>query len=668
MHSPRFAQLVRPLLYALGIVTLIIGLFELVERTWLTGLEMEVQHGVHMVRDVFSSLVVALVVSWTIIKASPTFLGASPIADESPQQARLTEMERTKIYAWWFIAMRWIAVLLAGILVFLSVQVVEWLPQEVWWPLVGTVAALAGANLSYLFLIRWDRGISTLLLLQGYIDLVILTVLLHFSGGIENPLSTIMLFHVIIGGILLSRRQCYGMAAVGSLLFALMAWSEWADVVEHYTLQLYPHFEQAGHVSHPAHHPLFAISLGVLQAAILFLTAYFVTTLSERMRYNERRLEAMADRALADRQLLERALETTGTGLRVLDQDLRLHWASKRWQEWFASQACADCLECDSNDRGDSPACQCLQDGHIRVTELTLDASNCSSKLFQSGANPSVFQVTTAPLQDPVSKIHQVVELAQNITEQKRSQARMMRAEKLAAVGELAGQVAHEVNNPIAIISAKARLLLSDQRNEMSPKIAQELGKIIDLSDRVARIAQGLLSYCRPSSATRMRLDFRAPVRKSLAMVEEQARRRGVTIEDRLPDRVPAVRANAHELEQVFLNLFLNALDGMPTGGVLRISSFVDSALLRDAKPGVGIVVADTGVGIPEAIRERIFEPFFTTKQEGQGTGLGLSICLGLIRSHGGEIDVESESAKGTRVTVKLPSERLLKLDGILYG
>ena len=148
----------------------------------------------------------------------------------------------------------------------------------------------------------------------------------------------------------------------------------------------------------------------------------------------------------------------------------------------------------------------------------------------------------------------------------------------------------------------------------MSPKIALELGKIVDLSDRVARIAQGLLSYCRPSSATRMRLDFRAPVRKSLAMVEEQARRRGVTIEDRLPDHVPAMQANAHELEQVFLNLFLNALDGMPTGGVLRISSFVDSALLRDAKPGVGR--RGHRGGIPEAIRERIFEPFFTANRK----------------------------------------------------
>lgn len=654
-RSPRFAQLVRPLLYALGIVTLIIGLFEFAEQTWLTGLGMEALHGVHMVRDVFSSLVVAMVVSWTIIKASPAFLGASPVEDEWPQQTRLTEVERTKIYARWFIAMRWIAVLLSSLLAFLSVQVVEWLPREVWWPLMGTVAALAGTNLFYLLLIRWDRGISALLFLQAYVDLGILAVLLHFSGGIENPLSTIMLFHVIIGGILLPRRQCYGMAAVGSLLFALMAWGEGADVVEHYTLRLYPHLEQAGHVFHPAHHPFFAISLGLLQAAILFLTAYFVTTLSERMRYNERRLEAMADRALADRQLLERALETTGAGLRVLSRDLQPFWASSKWQDWFVSPAGETCPECERLDREDSPARRCLADAQIRVTELTLDPGQCASKSSQSQPRRRIVQVTAAPLLDAGGNIHQVVELAQDVTQQKETQAQMMRAGKLAAVGELAGQVAHEVNNPIAILGAKARLLLSDHRSEMSPKIAEELVKITDLADRVARIAQGLLSYCRPSGATRIPLNICGPARKSLAMVEQRAKSAGVRIEDQLPDPMPSVKANPNEMEQIFLNLFLNALDAMPKGGWLTVSVPSDKVRLADGKRALAVLVEDTGDGIPDSIRDRIFEPFFTTKQEGRGTGLGLAICSGLVRSHGGEIEVESKVWQGTRVTVKLP-------------
>jgi len=661
--APRFAQLLRPLLYAIGIVALIFGLCEVVERTWLGGVEMDTLHLLYALRGIFSSLLVAVVVGWMILKSSPTFLPASPGAEWTPPAPR-TEAVRIQTYTHWFIAMRWIAVLLAALLVFISVRLIHWLPEQVWWPLVLTVGALAVSNLVYLLLLRWRRGVRMLLLLQGYIDLVILTVLLHFSGGIENPLSMMMIFHVIIGGILLSRRQCYGIAAIASGLFALLTWTEWAEVVGHYTLQIFPHPEQAGgELFHPAHHGLYAASWAMLQMVVLFLTAYFVTTLAERLRHNERQLVAMADRALADRQLLERALETTGAGLRVLGRlsadrpvgDLQPYWSSNRWHEWFVSPQGEVYQGCDVLNRDDSPARQCLQDGRVRVTELVLDSTNSSPRLLQSGDGQRVFQVTTAPLLDLDGKITQVVEMAQEITDQKKTQARMLHAGKLAAVGELAGQVAHEVNNPVSIISAKASLLLADHRHDMSAKVAQELAKITELAKRVARIAQGLLSYCRPSAATRVRLDLRAPIRKALAAVDEQARREGVRLEDQLPDPMPLVKANPHELEQVFLNLFLNALDAMPKGGWLNVSAPPGQVLLPDGRSAVAIVVADTGCGIPEDIRDKVFEPFFTTKKEGRGTGLGLSICLGVVRGHGGELEINSKVWQGTRVTVKLP-------------
>ena len=650
----RWPRLVRPLLYALGIVILSFGLTAIVERTWLEGGGMPTLHRLHEFKMIFTSLLVALVVGWTIIRSSPTFLHSSPVEVEWARRDRLTQGERTRIYAEWFIAMRWIAVLIAGLLVFVSVKVVELLPSQVWWPLVLTVATLAVCNLFYTFFIRWETGGPVVLLVQGYVDLGILTVLLHFSGGLENPLSSVMIFHVIIGGILLSRGQCYGIAATASLLFAFLIWAEWAGFWQHYTLSVFPHVEQEGEVLRAAQQPLFAFSRPVLQSAILFLTAYFVTTLAERMRFNERRLEAMADRALADHQLLERALATTGAGLRVLNGDLQSYWASEQWNRWFVSAAGGNASGF-MLDEADSPAHRTLQDGQVRVTELLLGAQEelpASSKVETS---QRAFQVTTAPLLDVSGKISQVVELAQDITQQKRTQAQMIRAGKLAAVGELAGQVAHEVNNPVAIISNKASLLLSGHASGMTPKVIQELGKIRDLAKRVARIAQGLLSYCRPSVATRVPLDLRVPIRKSLVLVEEHARREGVRIEDHLPERMPVIQANPGELEQVFLNLYLNALDAMPKGGWLTVSALPGPVSLPDGKPAVAVVVEDTGCGIPGEIREEVFEPFFTTKQEGRGTGLGLSICLGLIRSHGGEIKIDSKLWQGTRVTVKLP-------------
>lgn len=646
------ARVLEPVVIGLPFAILLFGIYELVDHELEASMDLRAVHFVHLIGVVVLSLVVTVIASWSIINSAPGFL-----ADVSNMQALgpvgRSESARTKLYAQWFIAMRWIAVMLAGALIVVSVQVLHWLPDEVWWPLVGTLATLAASNILYLILLRCGRTLSTVLTFQGYFDLLILTVLLHYSGGIENPLMMMMIFHIIIGGVLLSRRQCYCLAGAGSALFALMAWAEWADMIEHYTLLLYPHFkEQNGELFHPAHHPIYASSRVALQTTVLFLTAYFVTSLAERLRQNERRLAAMADHALAGQQLLERALETTGTALRVLEADIQTSWANARWREWFERAGVADGKGAAVLSGLNAPARQTLADGQIRLTEVVIGGP---ARLGEKGGpdRSYVFQVTTAPLRESAGKVRQVVELAQDVTAQKQAQAQLVRAGQLAAVGELAGQVAHEVNNPIGIISAKARLLLADHHDEMSPKIAQELEKMTDLADRVARIAQGLLSYCRPSRAHRERLDIRQPVRKCLAMVDRHARSSGIVIYDELPVVLPDVNSNPQELEQVFLNLVINALDAMPTGGELRVSAA--PVELTNGEPGVAVRVADTGVGIEAKIRGRIFEPFFTTKQEGCGTGLGLSIGLGLVRESGGDIEVESEPGLGSRFTVKLP-------------
>jgi signal transduction histidine kinase len=655
-RDPRVRLLARPFSFGVAFTIFVFVIWEAVERTWFTGADDNTLHWIHLARGIFCSLCAAALVGWMVIRASPEFLTTPPAGGEWAQPLPLTEEQRMGVYARWFIAMRWIAALLAASLVFVSVQLLDWLPREAWWPLVFSVGALIGSNLCYMLWLQSQRAISALLHMQGYCDLVILTALLHFSGGIENPLSMMMIFHVIIGGILLTRRQCYGIAIAASSLITLLTWAEWAEVVKHYTLQIFPQpAPAAGELFHPAHNAVYATSFVFLQAAVLLLTAYFVTTLVNRLRYNDRQIVAMAERAVADRQLLERALETTGAGVRVLSHDLQSFWSSNRWNEWFVGPEGAICSGCVVLQRDDSPARRCLEDGRVRTTELVLDASNCPPQLRPSNNGQRIFQVTTAPLLDQEQKIVQVVELAQDITAQKKAQAQILQAGKLAAVGELAGEVAHEVNNPISIISAKARLLLSDHTNDMSPKVAQELAKISEQALRVARIAQGLLSYCRPSAATRTRLDLRVPVRKALAAIDEQARRGAVHLEDQLAEPLPLVKANPHELEQVFLNLFLNALDAMPKGGWLKVSRLPGEVLLSDGRPAVAIVVVDTGSGIPEEIRDKIFEPFFTTKKAGHGTGLGLSICLGIVRGHEGELAIDSKVWQGTRITIKLP-------------
>ena len=217
-----------------------------------------------------------------------------------------------------------------------------------------------------------------------------LTLLLHFSGGIENPVSLVMLLHVILSGMMLNRKQCFSVAAVASGLFALMALAEWSGVVTHYTLVIFPHMHDHAGIEHAAYYTPYMVSWIILQTGILFLTAHFVTTLSERMRYDEHQLVLMAERAVSERQLLVQAMETTHSGLRVVDRKLHCHWANEQWRNWFGDksiepatdgtpstvaatsapcdiriQACSSTLRCEEN----CPVMQTFCDGQIHLAE-----------------------------------------------------------------------------------------------------------------------------------------------------------------------------------------------------------------------------------------------------------------------------------------------------------
>ncbi len=622
----------------LGALTIVLcySAGELIEQTLLSHMSMGTVHLEHMVRGIVSSVLTALVVGWSLLRGSPPLLAPAPAAPVAEKSAA-REIARVAHYARWLIQMRWLVVVVATALVVIAVRVMGLLPQASWTPLVLTLTLLAATNVLYTVLAGLRQ--RHYLELQISSDLLLLTLLLHFSGGIENPLWMIAMFHVVIAGVLLEPKRCYAVAALASVLLAIMGWGEYTHLINHYGLALFPHGTDSE--IHASFDLLYVSSWNALQAVMLGLIGYFITTLAERARNNELRLEAMADRALGERQLLEQALATTGTGLRVCNAELEPEWLNSRWHEWFQPGCCLD------DSKLPVPARETLEDGQTRVTEIRMQ------KVSDARDDEHVYQLTTAPVVDAEGKITQVAELAQDVTEQKRAQAQLLTAGKMAAVGRLAGQVAHEVNNPIAIISGKARLLLSGHREEMSPKVAGEVKKIVALSDRVADIARGLLSYGRPSPAARSPVDICGVARKTLAMVEQRALAAGVELEDRLGSSPMRVLANARELEQVFLNLLLNALDAVKEGGT--VSATAAASELPDGSPAVAVAIADSGGGIPEQLLARIWEPFFSTKSDDQGTGLGLAICQGLVQGHGGDIVAESPAGAGAIFTVRLP-------------
>jgi len=635
------------------------------------------QQGEINFRFIIDSLVAVVfglfIFRYALIKAVPPILSGQLAGDIPDPVQYPAEREKTRIiYASrWFVKTRWIAVGSALCMVLIASEVFRIIQESVFWPLVFLCLLLGLFNMLVHELHKRRLVLRHLLSIQVYTDLTILAAMLHFAGGIENPLSLLTLCHVIIAGVLLSRRSCYGTAGFASLLLVLLAWTEWSGLIAHYPLHGAAS-EPSGDLS--SAEVVFVAGWTVIQCGFLFLTAYLVTTLAKKLRSDEQLLEDLANQAFAERRILEESLETTRTALRVIGQDLECRWVNQKWQEWFRPHADSEpnnTMEgyaCPGECQGPHGACHVghpsktyktvqltMKDGIVRTSELVVPEKDQDRPgEAASIANKRFIRITTAPLYGPDGSILEVAELAQDITQAKQAQIQMMQASKMAAVGEFAGHVAHEVNNPLAIISAKARLLLSDHKEGMSAKVGSEMDKIVHLSDRVARIAQGLLSYCRPTGTKQERLDICEPVRKVISMIEQRAKVAGVAIETHFPDRPAYIKSNSGEMEQVFMNLFLNALDAMPDGGKLFITISNDCRF-SNGLPAIEVIFKDTGEGIAHDIQDRIFEPFFSTKQEGKGTGLGLSICDGLIRSHGGEIALASGKEKGTCFTIKLP-------------
>lgn len=642
-------DILRPLVLAMVAVLLVFAGFELIERAWVGDEDVDLLRRLHLARGLLASGLAVLVALWLVSRASSPLHGDALSADAWERAARVDAQEELAVHVAWLIQLRWIAVAVAASLAFYASLSGE-VPFRAQMGLASTVVVLALCNVIYIVLARRRQLDRFLLLTQVYADLLVLTVFLHFSGGIENPLSAAMILYVIVVGVVLNRRQCYAVAGIGAVAFALLVGAESSGLLPHYAVESFVSvLHEEGIVQqHAAHFREYVLHSVVSHTALLFLAAYLVTTLAGRIRHDERQLSLLADRSVIRQQMLEQALEATGTGIGLFDPQLEPTWTNRRWQGWVAS-APAGMGGQSFRGLADEPIRETLRDGQGRLVEGSVTTS-------QGGARTArVFHLATAPLYDNQARIVHIVVVAWEITQQKQAQVRMAQAEKLAAVGELAGHVAHEVNNPIGVLTAKGRLLLVDRESEMSETVRIELGKIVELGDRVAQIAGGLLSCCRPSGAARGPVDVCEPIRGALTMVEHRTRQARIRIDLRLDESLPPVYGNAGELQQVFVNLLLNAVDAMPNGGELRVTAIREHRHEHPVR--VAVAIEDTGTGIAPEIRERVFEPFFTTKGDAKGTGLGLSVCAGLVESHGGEIDIAPLSPHGTRARVTLPAD-----------
>lgn len=240
-----------------------------------------------------------------------------------------------------------------------------------------------------------------------------------------------------------------------------------------------------------------------------------------------------------------------------------------------------------------------------------------------------------------------------DITERVDLENQLSQADKLSSIGLLAAGVAHEVNTPLAVISSYAQMLAKQVQGD--EKKSAVLEKITRQTFRASEIVNNLLNFSRTSGAEFAEVDVNHVINETLSLLEHQFKTSRIRVQDELAAHLPAIQGNAGRLQQVFLNLFLNAKDAMPEGGTLKIATYNGD--------GVRVVVSDTGSGIAQEHIQRIYDPFFTTKsaaQNGQkrGTGLGLSVTYGIIQEHAGKIHVESSPEQGTTFYLDFPMLR----------
>ncbi|MGH9670006.1 MAG: ATP-binding protein, partial [Terriglobales bacterium] len=274
-------------------------------------------------------------------------------------------------------------------------------------------------------------------------------------------------------------------------------------------------------------------------------------------------------------------------------------------------------------------------------------------RMTTAAGETRVANIAIAPL---VSREFQVIGriiLVDDITERVGLESQLTQAEKMSSIGLLAAGVAHEVNTPLAVISSYAQML--SKRVQSDPKQAELLEKITAQTFRASEIVNNLLNFSRTSGTEFSEVDVNKVITETLALLEHQFKTARIRVREQLTPGLTPIQGNTGKLQQVFLNLFLNAKDAMTGGGTLTVATQNGS--------GVNISISDTGSGIAQEHIERIYDPFFTTKasaNEGQrrGTGLGLSVTYGIIQEHAGKIRVESRPGQGTTFHLEFPLMR----------
>jgi len=345
------------------------------------------------------------------------------------------------------------------------------------------------------------------------------------------------------------------------------------------------------------------------------------------------------------RRFTAKVIDSLPVGLYVIDRDYRIQAWNRKRETGTQGVPREEVLSRQPRDLLRREFDEVLASGKMQVIEQESTASG----------DVRHYRITKIPMRINDDEVTHIITIGEDITEWKSVQRQIAQSEKLAAIGQLAAGVMHEINNPLATIGAcceAVSAVANDAPAEVQAGVAEYV-KIMDAEvQRCKHIVEGLLDLSRPRSGARAPSDVNKVVEDTLVLLKHHERFKRIAIQRELAEGLPPVHANGEQLIQVFMALMLNALDAMDARGTLTVSTSRSAARSDE----VVIALSDTGKGIPRQDIQKIFEPFYTTKPQGRGTGLGLSICYSIVSDHRGRIEVDSELGRGSTFRVILPT------------
>ncbi|HEX9021784.1 MAG TPA: ATP-binding protein [Nitrospirota bacterium] len=493
--------------------------------------------------------------------------------------------------------------------------------------LVFIVYALTGG---YWYLQHKIKSLHFLLYLQTAGDIILVTVLVHLTGGIDSGFSLLYHLTIISASINLYRRGGYLSASLSSILYGAMLDMQYYDALGFVRSQNFT----AGQV-------LFLLFINILSFYIVALLSGY---LSERLRATRRELQEKNIDFEDLRALQEHILRSVGSG--IVTMDLRGDITSwnpaaeqitgygyreirERWKEVFGDSI-----------KGIFGHTDLLKERHYRFT----------GQIVKKGGSAAILGMTASLLKDDANTVRGIILIFQDITKLIEMEEQVRRQERLASIGSLAAGMAHEIRNPLASLSGSIQVLQDEL--ELTGDNRRLMDIVVREADRLNTIISEFLEYARPKSSQTEEIELLPIIDETIMLLKNSRDFSGhIGISREVGPHI-RLRGDAQRLRQIFWNLFINACQAMPNGGDITVTASSFSRA-KDDTLWCEIIVADTGAGIAREHLDNIFDPFFTTKAE--GTGLGLAIAYRIVEDHGGIIAVDSEPGKGTRVKVTLP-------------